>query len=114
MTKKKISVSSGKNKSENNRHFGVILEDIDSKFKQVLEGHGALDKKIDDLVEEIRGNFKTVFEYFSRIDEELKMVRDEIKDLKTRLNRKADLERLEKLEEKVERLKSLIVKMRNR
>jgi len=32
--------------------FGVILENIDSNVKQVLEGHAVLDKKIDDFRQE--------------------------------------------------------------
>ena len=31
------------------RHFGVVLEDIDSKLDIVVEGHQALDKKIEDF-----------------------------------------------------------------
>ena len=43
-TKKKINK---KQLSPPERHFGVVLENIDSKLDLVVEGVGILDKKID-------------------------------------------------------------------
>lgn len=42
------------------RGFGVILEDIDSKFDRILEGHSALEKQASDFQGETRENFKLV------------------------------------------------------
>lgn len=122
--------------------FGVILEDINSKFEQVLEGHAALDKKFDKKIDEFRhemrsdvkllqighraltdrlrdvevkidvmdGNVrdlqsssKQILEYLSRIDEE-------IKNLKTRLDKKADLERILHLEKRVAQIELVVKK----
>lgn len=115
-----------KNLSAKERHFGVVLEHIDSKFNQVLEGHTALGKELRDFRHETRAdigflkfgqktlvseigdikvkfdrledkydkNFDQIFEYLSRIDEE-------IQNLKKVLSRKADLERLQALEQRV-------------
>ncbi len=77
MVKKKI------NKKElfpSERRFGVILEDIDSKLDLVVEGHKGLDKKIDivdkkvnDLHEEMNYKFEIVFD-------ELHLIRNELKE----------------------------------
>ncbi len=56
------------------------MEDIQSKFEQVLGGHAALDKKFDEKIDDLangfsdfrketRANFKAVFDYLSRIKE---------------------------------------------
>jgi hypothetical protein len=36
-------------------HLEILLEDIRSKFDLVLEGHAALDRKIDDRFDELNG-----------------------------------------------------------
>lgn len=46
MAKKKTNK---KQLSASERHFGVVLEDIDSKLDLVLEGHKTLDKKADKI-----------------------------------------------------------------
>ena len=58
------------------RHFGVILEDIDSKLNLVVEGQGALDVKIDkvdekleDFKKEVNYKFDIVFEKFDEVDQ---------------------------------------------
>jgi len=58
------------------RHFGVILEDIDSKLDLVVEGQGALDVKIDkvdekleDFKKEVNYKFDIVFEKFDEVDQ---------------------------------------------
>lgn len=102
------------------RKFGVLLEGMDKKINLVLEGHGALDKKIDGLKEEFvefKGemrvfrddtvsNFKTVFDYLSRIDDELKAIKSEIFDLKNKLFSKAEVSRLESLEKRVKEMET--------
>ena len=68
-----------KNKKIENRQFGVILEDIDSKIDFLVEGHQALDKKIDKVDSNLNGKidsfktemdykFETVFEKFNEVD----------------------------------------------
>lgn len=66
--------------SQTERHFGVILEDIDSKLDLVVEGHRTLDKKIDkvdgkvdDLRQEMNYKFEIVFD-------ELHLIRNELKE----------------------------------
>lgn len=83
------------------RRFGVILENIDSKIDLVVEGHKALDKKIDknhQEFQEFRGEvnykFEVVFDKFTEIDKkfievdkrfdevtgELRIIRHELKE----------------------------------
>ncbi len=127
MTKKiqkKINVRRpAKAASEN--QFGVILEDINSKLGLVVEGHVALDKKIDDFKEEFvefkrdtesnfktifefqkdtESNFKTVLQHLLNIDKELEFIKSEISEIKKTLTQKADLNRVAILEERVARL----------
>ena len=99
------------NKKITESQFGVILEDIQDKFETVIEGHTAIDKKIDNIggelhefkketnekfgvvfefMDETRANFKGIFEYLSRIDEELQSIRDEIKELRLFFEKKAE------------------------
>lgn len=65
-----------KNTSVAERRFGVILENIDSNVKQVLEGHVVLDKKINEFYGEFvdfrnEANWK-----FEHIIQELKELRE--------------------------------------
>ena len=46
MIKKKINK---KQLSPSERHFGVILEDIDSKLDLLVEGHQGLNNKVEEL-----------------------------------------------------------------
>jgi len=54
-------------------HFEILLEDINRKFDIVIEGHTALDKKIDDrfneLKEEIKENTFAIGVLSKRIDD---------------------------------------------
>ena len=126
-----------KSKSTKNRQFGVILEDINSKFDLVLEGHAALDKKFDnkidefrndfdDFVNETRLNFETIRNElkttqnelggfvketrsnFEAIKEYLSRIDDEIQDIKKTLSGKADFRRLEHLEKEVAQIKLIM------
>lgn len=122
MTKEKKSKN--RNTNQSSRQFGVILEDIDGKLDSVLEGQQGLtartDKieagldelggKFDAFQEETRGNFRSVFDYLLRIDDELKFIRREIDDLRKTLTVKADLERLEVLERRVQKIEEVLVK----
>ena len=118
-TKNKIKKISG---PITGNQFGVVLEKMNSNIELVLEGHVALDKKIDDFKEEMmefkhdtennfqtlfefkrdtESNFKAVFKYLSSIDDELKSIKSDIADIRKTLSQKADLERVARLEERV-------------
>ena len=99
----------------------VLLEDIRDQVKIVAEGHVGLDKKIDSVHNELKNeiqsfkhdtesNFKTVFQHFSNIEDELKTIKMEISELKITLFKKADLERLVVLEQKVAILERQLAK----
>ncbi|MCL5071661.1 MAG: hypothetical protein M1308_12325 [Actinobacteria bacterium] len=62
------------------RHFGVVLEDIDSKLDLVVEGHKALDIKIDENHEEFREFRKEVNYKFELVFDELHLIRNELKE----------------------------------
>lgn len=62
------------------KSFGVLLEHVDSKIDLVLEGHVALDGKIDGLDKKIEDKFKTVDYKFSIVFDELRIIRNELKE----------------------------------
>lgn len=77
MAKKKI------NKKElfvSERHFGVVLEDIDSKLDLVVEGVETLDKKTDKHHEEFQEFRKEVDYKFEIVFDELRLIRNELKE----------------------------------
>ena len=114
-----------KKKPLKKEHFEVLLEDIDKKFALVLEGHDALNKKIEDTANESRERDEhleflihtvdgKVDVYRKELKAEISGVRDELKteisSVKDELGAKIDnvLEKIEdhevrivKLEEKV-------------
>lgn len=99
--------------------FGVILEDINSKFNLIVEGHQSLDNrmsnlenKFDDFKDETKNNFKTVLGYLIKIDEEIVSIKSEISELKKSLSNKADLERIANLEVRVQKLELLLAQKR--
>ena len=92
-------------------HSGVLLEEMNSNMKLILEHHTGLDKKIEGLdkkidtkidglqgemnlkfdglrgemnskFNEVNSNFKTVFEYLSKIDDELQDIQIIKSDIK--------------------------------
>ena len=127
MTKKKNNLSK--------RQTGVIVEDLDKKLDLVLESYDVLRKELADFrtetkqeitdfryevrselkfiglaqsnfqnkLEDLKISSKQILEYLGRID-------DEIQDLKKRLVAKADLEKLEKLEQRVARVELVVKK----
>ncbi len=105
------------------RYFGIILEDIDSKMKLVLEGHLALDKRIDNLggemsdgfkridnleqammggFQRIDKNFQSVFEYLSRTDERLEHLENRLDKIEGRLDKIEG--RLDKIEGRLDKI----------
>ena len=120
---KKISSKKEKSTSVIERQFGVILEDINGKFDQVLEGHVALDKELKDFRHEMHGfqremyafrddtasSLKTLHRYLSAIDEELKYILSELADSKIKLAQKAEIDRVVSLEKRIDVLEGEIV-----
>lgn len=118
MPKKEIKIT--------NEYFGVILEDINSKFDVIKEGHldlseqiKKLDQKVDrnhkEFVEfrsETESNFKTVFELLSNIDDELKDIKSELADIKKTIHNKADLDIVFNLEKRVKVLEAEVMSLR--
>jgi len=79
MVKKKIKINE-KESPVSERHFGVILEDIDSKLDLVAEGHQALDKKIEDFKNEVGVRFNEIDYKFELVFDELHLIRNELKE----------------------------------
>jgi len=79
MAKKKMKINK-KELSAPERHFGVTLEDIDSKLDLVVEGVGTLDGKIDRHYGEFQEFRKDVDYKFELVFDELHLIRNELKE----------------------------------
>ena len=115
-----------KKRNDTERRFGVILEDIQGKFEQVLEGHAALDTKFDHKIDDFRHEVRSELSFIrlaqNNADNRLKDIEisltairkylfkidDEIQDLKKRLVAKADAERLTRIESEVAAMKAFL------
>ena len=62
------------------RRFGVVLENIDSKLDLVVEGQQALDKKIDKVDEKVGGLKEEMNYKFEIVFDELRLIRNELKE----------------------------------
>jgi len=71
---------SEKDLSKNERHFGVILENIDSKLDLTVEGMGVLDKKIDKVDGKVDNLRKEMNYKFEVVFDELHLIRNELKE----------------------------------
>ena len=114
-----------KNKKIENRQFGVILEDIDSKIDFLVEGHQALDKKIDkvdsnlnskidSLKTEMDYKFETVFEKFNEVDKRFEKVDEQFKQVGAQFDEVKDELRVirNELKEKVSRDEFVLLEKR--
>lgn len=86
-TQRKLEVA----QEDTKRHVGVLVEETHRKLDLVLEGFEGLADKLDKLHEEIAG------------------IRNEIEGIRLHLFRKADLERLEALEQRVASLEKRLL-----
>ncbi|PIU99384.1 hypothetical protein COS59_00020 [Candidatus Wolfebacteria bacterium CG03_land_8_20_14_0_80_36_15] len=105
MAKKK---SNKKQLSAPERHFGVILEDIDSKMDLVLEGHQALDvkfsKKIEDVskkIKDVDGKIDIHTEMIGSMAADVEIIKTDIELIKNSLKKKIDIEEFAVLEKRV-------------
>ena len=83
MVKKKINK---KQSPSSERHFGVILEDIDSKLDLVVEGVEIVDKKIEDFRKETDKKFSEVDYKFGVVFEGQQVLDKKIEDFKSEVN----------------------------
>jgi peptidoglycan hydrolase CwlO-like protein len=107
------------NLSTEERHFGVVLENIDSKLDLVVEGHKSLDKKIDGVdqkLEEFSHNtdykFKVLTEMTAKNTENIEVMKSDIEIIKNSLKKKVDLEEFEILEKRVLLLENKVARGR--
>lgn len=66
--------------SKNERHFGVVLERVDTKTDLLIEGQTALNKKIDDFKKDVDLRFGEVDYKFEVVLDELGVIRNELKE----------------------------------
>ncbi len=69
------------NNSKNEEHYvGALLENMDSKIDILVEGHHVLDKKIDDLSNNVDKRFNEVDYKFETVFDELHLIRNDLKE----------------------------------
>lgn len=76
-----------KQKTFTDSQVGTLLEHVDGKIDLVVEGHKALDKKIDDFRSDVDERFHgvdykfdVVFEKLDSVESELHVIRNELKE----------------------------------
>ncbi|KKQ06804.1 MAG: hypothetical protein US15_C0003G0002 [Candidatus Moranbacteria bacterium GW2011_GWF1_36_4] len=120
--KKKISQKK-KNIIGKNDQFGVILEDINSKFDLIMESFDGMNRKIDKNHEEFlefkedmtgfkkesESKFDTILSYLMSIDEELKEIKMELEIFKK--SEKYQNEEIRLLEIRIKKLEKDNVKL---
>jgi len=96
--------------------FGVVLESMGSKIDQMLEGYGALDKKIDthhgefcEFRKEVNFKFDVVFEKFGEVDQRFEKVDQRFDKIDQRFE-KMD-QRFEKMDQRFEKIDQRFEKM---
>ena len=93
-------------------HSEVLLEEMNSNLKLILEDHTGLNKKIDEnhkefqefrkenqdsfqkvfkFRKETEDSFKTVFKYLFKIDDEIQSIKSKLNQIKSELKNKVDL-----------------------
>ncbi len=84
--------------SPSERHFGVVLEDIDSKLDLIVEGQQVLDKKIDrhygefqEFRKEVDYKFEIVFEGQQVLGGKIDKVDKKVENLRTEMDYKFEL-----------------------
>ncbi len=77
MTKKKINK---KEPSLLDRYSKMVLEGIDSKLDLVVKGHQGLDKKIDIVDKKVDGLHEEMNYKFELVLDELRLIRNELKE----------------------------------
>ena len=106
-------------------HSEVLLEEMNSNLKLILEDHTGLNKKIDEnhkefqefrkenqdsfqkvfkFRKETEDSFKTVFKYLFKIDDEIQSIKSKLNQIKSELKNKADLALLKTLEKIIKKL----------
>lgn len=99
------------------RHFGVVLEHIDSKFNQVLEGHAVLGKELKDFRRETRADIGSLEFGQKTLISEIGDMKVEIGDINVKIDRLEDkydknfdqiLEYLSRIDEEIQDLKKVL------
>ncbi|OGY63063.1 MAG: hypothetical protein A2745_00250 [Candidatus Harrisonbacteria bacterium RIFCSPHIGHO2_01_FULL_44_13] len=90
-----------KDKKIEERYFGVILENMDSKLDLLVEGRQVSDKKIDRVDGKVDDFRKEVDYKFEVVFDELRIIRNELKE-------KVGREEFALLEKKVLKLEKVI------
>ncbi len=60
------------------RHHGVMIEHLDTKINLLIDGYGALDKKIEDFRGEVNEKFKEIDYKFEAVFEDVGALRKEL------------------------------------
>jgi len=104
--KKEFKENNGRTRDQ----FTAVLEQINSKIDLVVEGQQALRKDFDQFKADTKSNLKAIMDYLIRIEAEIMEMKGEIKDSKKSSEKKADLDRLEVLEQEILAIKKVLIK----
>ena len=92
--------------------FTAVLERVESKIDQIIERQQMSDEKFDRFEADVKSSFKSLADYLFRIEAEIMEMKDEIKNLRKSLKEKADVGRLEVLENRIKVIEKALIKQR--
>lgn len=79
-----MAIKNKKKKTDNSNneahYFGALLENMDSKIDVLVERHQVLDTKVDDLRNDMNERFDEVDYKFETVFDELRLIRNELKE----------------------------------
>lgn len=113
--------------NQRDRELGILLEDVNGKFDTLAEGHQNSNRQFSEFRDEMTGfrdgmlSFRSEMLSFrdetrhslAEIRAELRSIRGEIESLRRSLTQKADLNRLEELERRVQILEHGLTRSTN-
>ncbi len=102
MTKRRIK----KNNNRERDRFTVVLESIQSDFRAFGEKLDFIDKRLDGM----DGRLAKIEFRLDKIELILSDIKSDIADIKRALDKKADLERLERLEKRVRQIEIVLAR----
>ncbi len=107
MVKKTIGKN---NRNSEQDRFTVVLESIQSDFQVFGEKLDLMDEKFERRFNGVDNRLDKIELRLDRIEAELVGIKLEISDLKTKLDKKVDIERLESLEKRVKQIEIILSK----
>ena len=108
--RQKHSMTIKNNSTRERDQFIMVLEAIQSDFQVFGEKIDMMEERMNARFDAIENRLDRIELRLNNIEIELANIKLEISDLKTKLDKKVDMERLERLENRVRHIEAVLVK----